>query len=233
MPGIPSTATASLSVGSSLTITPGVETGTQERWLNAVPCRAPCWENITPGKNTPEQALELLKQVPGITGIEKSPEHPIATKPVAIYWNRVGILNTSGVVSYHHDPASPFVEYIKMPEGAYKLRDISKLYGEPSHIMAMLEFDELGRTVIGYDLYLVYLDQGLMLANKFSKLPAIASDTDFPEIYFFAPGVPGLSKIYGPRPELMVEWQGFKGFNYYCRRSTEAGTGNCDSVLNS
>src|SRR5947209_4744604 len=36
----------------------------QYRWLKGIPCKPPCFEGITPGKTTAEEAVKLLQQNP-------------------------------------------------------------------------------------------------------------------------------------------------------------------------
>ncbi len=100
---------------------------------------------------------------------------------------------------------------------------IIKLYGEPSHVWAKVYFPYYDPAP-SYTLYLVYLSSGFMVSNqKFANLPEIAFDMTFNNLTFFVPGLDGLPDVYDSSyhpfkfKEILVPWEGFKSFAYYCR----------------
>jgi hypothetical protein len=201
----------------------------QNNWIKAIPCRAPCWENITPGKTTPEEAQKLLKSNPAISNIQIE-DPKFGNKPVAIYWTLVESPQIRGLLSYHIASPQPYVELIKPAVTPYKLKDVLALYGEPSHIIVMDKTNELGRATGQYKIYLIYLNQGLLLSNPSTEISIMTPDTNFTELYFFTPGIPGFNILDAQDDlvgKLMVKWEGFKDIMYYCRFQTATSINKC------
>jgi hypothetical protein len=223
--------TATVAPTGAATLTaPIVANSIQYNWLKGIPCRAPCWENITPGKTTPHEAIEILKNNPEFQVPQYSYDKPNNTLTGTI-GDRGQAAVIWGFLSFHAEPTPAHIEIIKPVTQPYKLKDIFSLYGEPSHVIAVYAFQE-GTQPRTYNVYLVYMSQGLILANTFSVIPTFTPDTTYTEVYFFIPGLEGFSLVNGQadiRADVMVEWQGFKDFKFYCRSgdATVNGIKNC------
>lgn len=48
------------------TVTPEISRAWQLTWLDQPICRPPCWQNITPGLTTRDEAVSILENMPGI-----------------------------------------------------------------------------------------------------------------------------------------------------------------------
>src|SRR5262245_17799626 len=63
-------------IGSVVTPTPVAHpvsnTDPTTRWLLGVPCRAPCWEGVTPGKTIAEEAVTIFRQSPILKNVQIS-----------------------------------------------------------------------------------------------------------------------------------------------------------------
>ncbi|HSQ18189.1 MAG TPA: hypothetical protein VLM83_10855, partial [Anaerolineales bacterium] len=73
--------TAAVETQSSFTLTPGTIQVDQEmhlvtleqlrnRWISGTPCAPPCWEGITPGQTSADEAIEILISNPMITNVD-------------------------------------------------------------------------------------------------------------------------------------------------------------------
>jgi hypothetical protein len=204
--------------------------GIGNNWLRGVPCKAPCWENITPGKTTPEEALEILKKNPEIINVKEG-DYKTESGMSGLDWYTTDYSQVSGYLSYHIKSTAT-VEFLKPEVKPYLLKDIFSFYGEPDHIIAVYGFQE-GTQPQPHRVSLIYLNQGLILSNiTKGPEPTLTPDTIFTEVFFFVPGQQGFNfvdSLEDLRGDVMVEWQGFKDFKYYCRRgSASTGVRNCN-----
>ncbi|OJV97095.1 MAG: hypothetical protein BGO39_19025 [Chloroflexi bacterium 54-19] len=237
------TADAATSVTNETTLTPGTDAQTPKlatdtpaapgignNWLQGVPCKAPCWENITPGKTTPEEAQTLLKNNSSFGRFEIN-DPQIANKPVLINLFEANNITSLGFLTYHNEPKPAVVEIIKPLVQPYLLKDAISIYGVPSHIIVMEKTNKMGHGTGEYKTYFVYLNQGLILTNNYSENTNLNSESQFNEVYFFIPGQKGLD-ILDTQDDMigknLVNWEGFKDIKYYCRFPTETGTKNCN-----
>lgn len=182
-------------------------------WLNGVPCKAPCWEGITPGQTTDIEAIQLLEQNPLID----HKDFPASISDEGIEWawsdNRFG----GGTLHYRRSGigSSRVVDWmlIDLRNPVY-LHEVIKAYGEPSHILAY-KFNGLHGDGPFYMLWLIYQPQGFMLNTGFvyDHQPRIDSNLEFYKLYFF-----GTSEALGELGvAAAVPWEGFKNFAYYCQ----------------
>ena len=57
------------------------------KWLSKPVCSPPCWEQITPGVTSIDEAEEILQQIPQITGIRGPIKGPLGFEELDINWN--------------------------------------------------------------------------------------------------------------------------------------------------
>lgn len=179
------------------------------RWLSGVPCRAPCWEGITPGVSTKDQAFDLL----GARQFIDLPRFPSAQAAAEINWKWVGAEYGSGDLRTSDGTVSMIL--LNLPQEVI-LRDVIAAYGEPSHIVAVT-FMGLHGDGPFYILSLAWEPAGFALAKAalYHEKPVLSADLPF-DLLYFSPSpeiiIPGLRAQHALQP-----WQGFKDFDAYCR----------------
>lgn len=196
------------------------------RWLEGIPCRPPCWEGITPGQTTAEEAVEILRRSPIVATAEIT-TIPLHSENGVVEWSWAGTGRQGGGADFYaRIPPSPiYLVYPSYPV-YFKLGDVIQAYGEPSHIIAKA-FHRPDKPGVDYDLRILYRPQGFILGVGGPKKLVLSADTLFESLSFFAPDDEGLQAMLktlgGPstHPEWMVPWQGMKDYDYYCR--DEAG----------
>ena len=102
----------------------------------------------------------------------------------------------------------------------FNLRDVLQSFGEPTHVIAIARQKSIDRTDLCYETRVVYLPQGLMLQSDCFAKPDLKENTLFAQVVFFVPGLEGLRDASGVaerHPDWVLPWQGFKGFDFYCR----------------
>lgn len=240
-------------INNSKTVTPGLQIVTptpilttqltedwQDRWLKAIPCKAPCWEGITPGKTTPDETIQLLNQNPLIArpkmSLSANPKDPIQS--ITWYW-AVSPGRNGGEINFFSNTQNPVVRSIKPNiNKEYNLQDIIATYGEPSHVLALFVINPDFST--SYELRIIYLTQGFTLAQSYSikkndkTRPEFNTSTFFSLFEFFEPTTDGTTEYKGGmqvKPGILIPWDGFKGFAYYCRDASTNGQKDCSRVL--
>ena len=184
------------------------------RWLTSIPCRAPCWEGIIPGRTTFQAARQMLQQ----NKFVDQSTFPSTEGGGEIDWwwadSRFGM----GIIRHTNDVVDFIL--VDMPE-AVILRDMMLAYGEPSHIVAY-KFSGYHGEGPFYLLSLIYKPQGFLVETAFlyDKKPSLSEELPFHKVYFSAAPENLVSGELGAAG--VVPWEGFKDISYYCR-DTEDG----------
>lgn len=184
----------------------------QFRWLKGIPCSPPCWEGITPGTTVGIQAEALLGKSP----IVASTSVYTFTDYVSVGWDWVSGTR-GGAARYDNLPSDQTIYGIwPIYHDLFRFRDISEAFGEPSHVMARAYKSPFqGKTLT--QVWIIYLDRGFLLWTEQKDLD---KDTAFWDLAFFVPTLNGLAKVEPWarfHPDWVIPWQGFKGFDFYCR----------------
>lgn len=195
------------------------------RWLKGIPCRPPCWEGITPGQTTAEEAVEILRRSPIIATVEitiprLTPERGVVT------WNWASTGRRGGQAIFHAQTSSNFIYTVEpyLPV-SFRLGDVIQAYGKPSHVIARSYYGpDIGSGVF-YDLSILYRSQGFVIFDDGGRTkPILSADTRLEGPVFFAPNDEGVQAVFPwviHFPKWVVSWQGMKDFDFYCR--DEAG----------
>ncbi len=188
-------------------------------WLKGIPCRPPCWEGITPGQTTAAEAVEMLKNHPWVATTRKFS----LGEDGAIAWKWVNEQEGGEIGFWSQPPQVVFSIRPGFPR-YFRFSEVIEAYGEPSHIIAMAYY---GSDIDGifYELEIVYRPQGFILKAIYSGKPDLTLDT-LVSVTFFAPE----DKLYLAAfsdPGRAVPWQGFKGYDFYCRNRDDDDRDAC------
>ena len=188
------------------------------RWLQGIPCKAPCWESIMPGKTSPAEAIEVLLNSTFVTtaGISTSPEFPNLG---FVNWTYSDGSTKGGAV--FNTKASSSVVYAISPgfPSPIRLGDVMKAHGEPKYIVATALRNPHGDG-ISYALRIIFWPQGILLSKDGLDKLALDNDAAFEQVTFFQPTEQTLKiELAGlaNHPEWLVPWRGMKGFDFYCK----------------
>jgi hypothetical protein len=214
----------------------GGQTFTQ-RWLLKQPCVPPCWEGVTVGVTTQEDAFHILSKSPyvyivdngglalGISPIHEGELRWLWTDQLDPSHQIPGshTMNTIHVFSAAHRPVR--LMEMNFPYG-FTLRQLVNAYGNPSHTVASVITATAG---LGVDsamlpdrlrtLHLIYLAQGFRVAVSVTpayKSQKITPDLVLDNVTAFWPDDPtGLSDS-GLNPTMFLPWAGLQSFEDYC-----------------
>jgi hypothetical protein len=178
----------------------------QFNWLKGIPCSTPCWQGIMPGKTGAQEAYNMLRQSPQVQAVSEERES----------WSwKSG--EYGGRLEFSYKTFQPIVKSIQ-PEfyTDYRYADLINIFGEPTHATGIATANNTGTIVYSYTL--VFMNKGLALQSNTQTRPS-TERLFFRSITFFVPGKDGFKEAFADnrQPELLVPWQGDKGFEFYCR----------------
>jgi len=215
------TRTTSSNVTPSNSSTPLPKLEWETRWLKGIPCSPPCWEGIIPGQTPANEVRKILELNPIITKLEQTLGY------VDWEWGKE---SGGGSAVYDKQTQGQFIYSIDLEyPRPFTLNEITQAYGEPSNISASVVRDPEG-TGASYNLYIIYLDKGFALIEDSRKEISFNSTLELKKLMFFIPGIDGyLKAMPGMRSDVKT-WQGFKGFNFYCRAVGWKETEDCSKI---
>ena len=184
------------------------------RWLKGTPCSVPCWEGITPGVTSLQDAIQLLKQNPLVRTISILTETIDGESYVLWDW-----INAEPGGQAYYDPKSSnkIIDNVRpnYVKKLLKLSDVIQAFGEPEYVIATYSRGA-ETTAHFYELYFSYVSKGFSLESSTdggTSMPLLSS-----EIYVGQPGFYVPTKDFTQlKARGVIAWQGFKDFNFYCR----------------
>ncbi len=237
----PAKAITAASTSTQTTATVALPTDWQYRWLRGIPCAPPCWEGVTPGVTLANDALSIWQQSPILTNLEIDTDKLFPNQGFVIWrWAGSNVNKDNGQALFKVNSNDKII-YTIHPyyNTSFKLEDVINAYGEPSHVYASAYPNPEPGSGISYYVKLVYLNRGFdismgVISKTDSGKPILSSSSKFTDIDFFATGLDGFAKFYSgitEMPDLLVPWQGFKDFDYYCRDHSGTGKNDCSKKL--
>ncbi len=196
---------------------PPLPAGWPTRWLRGVPCRPPCWEGVTPGQTNVLQAVEILKQAPIIATVIVTTTSTLS--PIGhILWDWTAGGHGGGADYRRQSSQQTIISIAPIFPTAFPLSDVIQVYGEPSHVVAEIRYPPDSGTAF-YDLTFVYMSYGFALStsglNYMKPIPNESIRLSSP--IFFVPNNEGFTQAFDIPFQVLVPWQGFKSFDFYCR----------------
>ncbi len=219
MTSTPTVPTLELTPTSAIGSAPTLETVLwQENWLKGIPCRPPCWEGITPGKTTASEVVQILKQIPYI--IPESVTMGVSSLVPEIgdiTWEWSGSRHDFGRALFDGNTPQQTVREIGLPfTRPIFLKDFIQIYGQPTQVVVRAGCNPVGK--VTSTIQIVYELQGFWI-NTISPRD-IKPDSWIMSINLFSPGLDNFAQLfldYKSKPDLIVPWQGYQSFEFYCR----------------
>ncbi len=191
----------------------------ERRWLFGRPCALPCWENISPGTTTAEQALQTLQSNPLIRSAR------IVTSTLM---PELGELNwtwfdgTYGGRALFNATADQNLIEVILPSAIKPLswQAVLDNFGEPTGIMAI---GDRGPDIDSPTLFAVivlYQDDGFALSIIGRESPPVLSPMlSFDSVVFFDSTIVNLEALapfINWRTTDVRTWDGFREYSFYC-----------------
>jgi hypothetical protein len=178
-------------------------------WLVNSSCQPPCWQNITPGVTTIDEAISILEKLPEIKITSKS--------EFGVSWDFIQNKDEGGTVGISEDGIVRTIWLSSVSERKLLLKTIVASYNEPEYVKP---YDcREGMCVTA----LVYPDEGLILSvfventgynSSQEEDPnpeiEILPDTVVNRVYFIEPGLESfrnLLRLQAADP--IMDWKGY------------------------
>jgi hypothetical protein len=177
----------------------------ESRWLKGMPCFAPCWEGITPGKTTANEAVAILEKLSDFSEVKAFNNE--------LSWKRFNFWVGRG---YYNEISDQIITHIRPNfQKAFSLGKMIEVYGNPDQIVATIDKNPDGRFY--YTTAIIFQKKGFYAGFGGSLKPEISPNLDSKSITFFAPNEAGLANASNENFKLAVAWEGYQSFDYYCR----------------
>ena len=190
------------------------------RWLQSIPCAAPCWEGVTPGVTTVDETIRIWRQSPIISQAQEDSNRTV----IQLAWRQDGTL--AGGAAYRPTDRVIISIGVGYPT-PFALQDLRSAFGEPSHVYAKVSKDASEQPF--YRLSFVYLPKGLIVNALVADptRPVLSEDMRVTSPTFVQASLEGLTTTMPQMTEkTLVPWKGFLDFSYYCR-SADGSTNGC------
>ena len=205
----PTTLAAPIFTATSISTLIAASSGEWEySWLNSLPCSAPCWQGIIPGKSTYTDASKILQQLSFVHNFQEDKRIP---DPGALWDWGEGSNRSWGEVRYSEKDPQNKIKLVSLafPKG-FKLNDINRVYGEPDYVWVEVQSS--------YIIRLVYLNHGITLVSDTKNKPTLDGNMFFNFVWFVSSGTledyrKSISYSY-PLTSL-PHWQGYRSFDFY------------------
>jgi hypothetical protein len=204
----------------------------QFRWVEGIPCKAPCWENIMLGKTSGIEAINILRgNTLVISNSVKLSTSLSSSKHSIIEWkwsSATARVQVGGEIHYTSDEKSK-VYWVRpaydqsMQE--YLFTDIIAQYGEPTHIYVQKN-TLASNTKTSFTVFFIYLQNGFLVKTNLNSALKIDKNIRVGWVEFFIPGLDTLLLATAVQ-RIPLLWEGFNSPQYYCEKDT-----NCKGVIN-
>jgi hypothetical protein len=172
------------------------------RWLSSPACQPPCWEKITPGVTTMEEAVKIVYQIPGVDITWLPSMTGVTEGEKSLQW----YFNPSDFGSIEPESGQEIVSVIRLGAGGEQkllLGEVIAAYGNPSAVVK-------GRCHFVTCVYsVVYKDRGMELdiGTYDNKKVDIQADTEISTIF--------LSPLNEPRLHAAgIQWSGYGQYDF-------------------
>ncbi len=182
------------------------------KWLYEPNCQPPCYEEMSPGKTTIEEALIRINELVGTPNRTYFPGSP-RDRRKQISWQ---FENQSGGGSAKTDMDGEIISDITIQPGeGLGIAEIFSIYGPPDEVNIVGCFGELVRS--DCVVHLIYSSIGMVLeislpdGGKEEYIVEIKPDSDVFRIIFFSPGNESYIRALGVF-DYIEKWSGYTSY---------------------
>ena len=183
-------------------VTPGTPPNWWTSWLAHPVCKPPCWENITPGATTIDEAVSFLQYSPEFTNISNS--------KYGVSWVFRQNKNEGGTLGASQDGIVDVIWIGSVSDQKLLVKTIATSYQYPKFVKpndcregmceALLIYPDLGMFLS------IYVENtGTISMPQFEILP----DAGVDRVYFFKAGMESFEQLSFQDYDLLMEWKGY------------------------
>lgn len=191
----------------------------QRGWLVGRPCAPPCWEGITPGKTSGEEALQLLNKMAFVRDV-KFDRLIGQSDRGQIQWDLKNGFPGGMIVFDTTQSGEPVTGIQITYSETFKLSEIIDRFGEPTYVIAAAYRAPLPEKRIEHRLYLVFLEHGFAV-EALAAPELVSGEIQVTGPFYFVPSLQGFEEFNSGLTQFLVPWEGFQSFQFYCRDGEE------------
>jgi len=196
----------------------------REHWLNDESCAPPCWEGVTPGITSADDAYELIilndlftnavrmnSRLPGDTTGSIACEFS--------YMDDYGeVQHCSPEMFFDYTTEEQTIRVIRTCIPLTYLNEYIEEWGEPSHVNTNFDYYH---SPSSWAVYIIWMEKGIEIsAHGVVPVNWIDDTLGMYLINYFQPGLEGYLEAVGSNQlEGLREWQGYADFEFYHRYS--------------
>jgi hypothetical protein len=178
-------------------------------WLQPSDCDQPCWEGISIGEMTRDEAIEWL--------MDKSYEVSTQSGWVQAQFNYLtnhGVTKNGVSLESKTLGGDAPITGIIVGFPSTKLGEVITLIGEPSHLLVWKDPAPHSDEVF-WEIHVIWLEQGLDLYRSgVHEPPNITEDLRLVTLSYFFPTREGYNEV-SPNGDFFREWEGYRNFSFY------------------
>jgi hypothetical protein len=193
-------------ISNNITATPVESNDWWTAWLGHPVCQVPCWQNITPGVTTRDDAMIILQKTPDVVSIYNG------TYGISWYF---GAKTEAGDITLSTDEKVELIWLENSSSKEWYLERVVASYGFPKYVQPYDCRDGMCLTA------LVYPDMGIALSvfveNKGNKdnlyQIEIRPDLIVDRVFFIERGIDNFLKLPGFQDtSLLMDWKGYGNY---------------------
>jgi hypothetical protein len=192
------------------------------RWLRGQPCRLPCYEGLTPGVTTAQEAFHSLRQhlfVDSVT-LRRFPSEGYGE--IAWTWTNE---NIGGRALFSLDDAERLESIEPVGDLGVTLGDVIDVYGEPADVITTSFCASWGDERY-FHLEFLNRSAGLYLRGPYKYLQHVNAELPIDSIIIYDPHTPWtrFDYNYPHKDDVAVSaWQGYQDFSFYSGITADQG----------
>lgn len=189
----------------------------ESNWLRSEPCAPPCWEGITPGQSSYQEALAALETLPPVVTTKVVTDMEPGEINGFINWEAAFTQGIQGGIYF--EGQAGIVTALRFSQQSLTLQEVVDAFGPPSHILAYSSYSA-HRATIGYAYEAVYIPHGFAVSfHGHPGKPAISGEWEDFTLLFFPPTLEGFAHAQNNPSmlQLLAPWQETWDFDTYCR----------------
>ena len=187
----------------TVTVTPQNSANWWTGWLAQPVCKPPCWQNITPGVTTMDEALSILENMPEITITFRSGD--------GVDWEFNKSKDEGGTLGASDEGIVDIIWLGSVSNTKLHLEEVVATYNTPEYVKPYDCREGMCSTV------LIYPDLGMLLSvfventgNTHNPKLEILQGTTIDRVYFIEPGLDKFqSRIVFQDYDLIMAWKGY------------------------
>ncbi len=202
------------------------------RWLFSPSCIPPCWEGITPGQTTVDEAIEILNGISIFNNVDiQRPDDGgdgVITVELEILDDTGNIITVFSTLYFEQvlfpenriNPPDEIIADISPGIPDTSLSDLIAKYGKPDRVEPGLDLDD------GWYFRLVWLENGLITtASGYKPYPDFDGGLICQWFNFFPPTAGGFLQTIGYPLDELTPWTGYAKFEEYFLEAYPDATG--------